>query len=104
MCRLAASRQVIAVDLQGHGRTPLGNRKINLIDIGNDLAVILKELGYEQVDVLGYPSAQAPASGWPFSIPTAFAASLVSAASRRTASIPRCCRCRRRSAPRWRSR
>ena len=51
---LAATRQVIAVDLHGHGRTPLGNRKINLIDIGNDLAVILKELGYKQVDVLGY--------------------------------------------------
>ena len=51
---LAEGRQVIAVDLHGHGRTPLGNRKINLIDIGNDLAVILKELGYGQVDVLGY--------------------------------------------------
>ena len=51
---LTEGRQVIAVDLHGHGRTPLGNRKINLIDIGNDLAVILKELGYSQVDVLGY--------------------------------------------------
>ncbi len=51
---LAATRQVIAVDLHGHGRTPLGNRKINLIDIGNDLAVVLDELGYKQVDVLGY--------------------------------------------------
>ncbi len=51
---LAATRQVIAVDLHGHGRTPLGDRKINLIDIGDDLAVILKELGYAQVDVLGY--------------------------------------------------
>lgn len=51
---LAGKRQVIAVDLHGHGRTPLGDRKINLIDIGNDLAVILKELGLNQVDVLGY--------------------------------------------------
>ena len=51
---LAEGREVIAVDLHGHGRTPLGNRKINLIDIGNDLAVILKQLGYAQVDVLGY--------------------------------------------------
>ena len=51
---LAQGREVIAVDLHGHGRTPLGNRKINLIDIGNDLAVILNELGYEKVDVLGY--------------------------------------------------
>ncbi len=51
---LAEGREVIAVDLQGHGRTPLGNRKINLIDIGNDLAAVLKQLGYGPVDVLGY--------------------------------------------------
>ena len=51
---LAEGREVIAVDLHGHGRTPLGNRKINLLEIGNDLAVILKQLGYGPVDVLGY--------------------------------------------------
>ena len=51
---LAEKRQVIAVDLHGHGRTPLGNRKIDLVDIGNDLALVLKKLGYGQVDVLGY--------------------------------------------------
>jgi pimeloyl-ACP methyl ester carboxylesterase len=47
-------RQVIAVDLQGHGRTELGTRKISLIDLGDDMATILKTLGYEQVDVMGY--------------------------------------------------
>ena len=51
---LAKNRQVIGVDLHGHGRTGLGDRKINLIDIGNDLAAILTQLGYKQVDVLGY--------------------------------------------------
>jgi pimeloyl-ACP methyl ester carboxylesterase len=51
---LAASHQVIGVDLQGHGRTRLGNRPINLVDIGDDLAVILNALGYKQVDVMGY--------------------------------------------------
>jgi pimeloyl-ACP methyl ester carboxylesterase len=51
---LAKRRQVVAVDLHGHGRTALGDRPINLIDIGNDLAVVLKQLGYEKVDVLGY--------------------------------------------------
>jgi pimeloyl-ACP methyl ester carboxylesterase len=51
---LAKERQVIAVDLQGHGRTPLGDRPINLIDIGNDLSVVLKQLGYNVVDVMGY--------------------------------------------------
>ncbi len=47
-------RQVIAVDLHGHGRTELGARKIDLVDIGNDMATVLEALGYEQVDVLGY--------------------------------------------------
>jgi pimeloyl-ACP methyl ester carboxylesterase len=51
---LTKARQVIAVDLHGHGRTALGDRPISLIDIGNDLAVVLKQLGYETVDVLGY--------------------------------------------------
>ena len=51
---LAKSRQVVAVDLQGHGRTALGSRPISLIDMGNDMAGILSNLGYKQVDVLGY--------------------------------------------------
>jgi pimeloyl-ACP methyl ester carboxylesterase len=51
---LASERQVIAVDLHGHGRTALGDRPINLVDMGNDMAVLTKELGYATVDVLGY--------------------------------------------------
>ena len=51
---LAKQRQVIGVDLQGHGRTNLGSRPISLIDSGNDLSVLLQRLGYRQVDVLGY--------------------------------------------------
>ena len=51
---LTKNRQVIAVDLHGHGRTPLGGRNIDLIDIGNDLAVLVQRLGYGKVDVLGY--------------------------------------------------
>lgn len=50
----AKERQVIAVDLHGHGRTALGERKIDLVDIGNDLAVVVRQLGYRQVDALGY--------------------------------------------------
>lgn len=51
---LAAGRKVIAVDLHGHGRTPLGERRISLPDIGDDLAAVLEALGEDQVDVLGY--------------------------------------------------
>ena len=47
-------RQVIAVDLHGHGRTTLGERPIDLVVIGDDLAMLLKKLGYGPVDVLGY--------------------------------------------------
>jgi len=51
---LAGDREVIAVDLQGHGRTPLGDRPISLVDIGDDMAILVRKLGYDQVDVLGY--------------------------------------------------
>lgn len=51
---LTSSRQVIAVELHGHGRTALGERKISLEDMGDDMAVIVQELGYEQVDAFGY--------------------------------------------------
>src|SRR5687768_13634771 len=54
LTKLAETRRVIGVDLQGHGRTTLGTRKINLVDIGNDLAVVLDKLGIKQTDVLGY--------------------------------------------------
>jgi pimeloyl-ACP methyl ester carboxylesterase len=51
---LAKARQVIAVDLHGHGRTALGDREISMVDMGDDLATVLRELGYGQVDVMGY--------------------------------------------------
>src|SRR5882672_8487091 len=54
LTQLAQSRQVIGIDLQGHGRTSLGDREISLVDMGNDMAGVLKKLGYDKVDVLGY--------------------------------------------------
>ena len=51
---LAKNREVIGIDLHGHGRTDLGTRDINLIDAGNDAAAVVKKLGYDKVDVLGY--------------------------------------------------
>jgi pimeloyl-ACP methyl ester carboxylesterase len=47
-------RQVIAIDLQGHGRTQLGRSKISLPDLGDDIAAVLTQLGYRNVDALGY--------------------------------------------------
>ena len=51
---LAEGRTVIGVDLQGHGRTELGDRPISLEAMGDDMATIVKALGYDKVDVLGY--------------------------------------------------
>src|SRR5437868_12111882 len=49
LAQLSTGRQVIAVDLHGHGRTALGDRTINYIDMGNDLAAVVKQLGYDTV-------------------------------------------------------
>ena len=51
---LANSRRVIGVDLHGHGHTALGNRKVNPVDIGRDLAIVVQKLGLREVDVMGY--------------------------------------------------
>ena len=51
---LAAHREVIAVDLQGHGRTALGDRPFSLHSMGDDMAALVKRLGRERVDVVGY--------------------------------------------------
>ena len=51
---LGQGRQVIAVDLQGHGRSSLGSRPIRCEAIADDVAALLKRLGRAKVDVLGY--------------------------------------------------
>jgi len=51
---LGQGRQVIAVDLQGHGRSSLGSRPIRCDAIADDLAALLKKLGKAKVDVIGY--------------------------------------------------
>src|SRR5262249_4721355 len=52
--RLAERRQVIAVDLYGHGRTALTDRPIDSITMGDDMAALVRALGFERVDALGY--------------------------------------------------
>jgi len=50
----AKSRTVIAVDLQGHGRSSLGDRPIRVQDMADDMGEILVRLGYDMVDAVGY--------------------------------------------------
>ncbi|RWN53866.1 alpha/beta hydrolase [Mesorhizobium sp.] len=52
--KLAESRTVIGVDLHGHGRTALGDRPLSLEAMGDDMAAIVKALGYDKVGVMGY--------------------------------------------------
>jgi pimeloyl-ACP methyl ester carboxylesterase len=52
--RLAERRQVVAVDLYGHGRTALTDRPIDPIAIGDDMAGLVRALGFERVDVMGF--------------------------------------------------
>jgi pimeloyl-ACP methyl ester carboxylesterase len=51
---LAQNRQVIAVDLQGHGRTADIDRPMRLELMGDDIAALIKHLRFEQADVMGY--------------------------------------------------
>jgi pimeloyl-ACP methyl ester carboxylesterase len=52
--RLAETHQVIAVDLQGHGRTADVDRPVNLETMGDDIAALIGHLGLGRVDLMGY--------------------------------------------------
>src|ERR671917_286621 len=51
---LARSRQIIAVELQGHGRTADVDRPLSYEQMADDTAALLRHLGIEQADVFGY--------------------------------------------------
>jgi pimeloyl-ACP methyl ester carboxylesterase len=51
---LAADRQVVAVDLQAHGRTADIDRPITYEAMADDIAALIKYLGFEKADVMGY--------------------------------------------------
>lgn len=54
LAAFAERHKVIAVDLHGHGRTALGDRPIDLVAIGEDMAGVLDAVGEPKVDVVGY--------------------------------------------------
>src|SRR5215218_742055 len=51
---LAKTRQVIAVELQGHGRTADVDRPLSYEQMANDTATLLRHLGIEEADVFGF--------------------------------------------------
>jgi pimeloyl-ACP methyl ester carboxylesterase len=51
---LAERHQVIAVDLQGHGRTADIDRPIDIRLMADDIAALIDHLGLEKPDIVGY--------------------------------------------------
>jgi pimeloyl-ACP methyl ester carboxylesterase len=51
---LAEGRQVVAVDLQAHGRTADIDRPLGYEAMADDVAALIEHLGFERADVMGY--------------------------------------------------
>ncbi len=51
---LAEGRQVIGVDLQAHGRTAPHDRPMTYENLATDIAELIRFLGFEKADVMGY--------------------------------------------------
>jgi pimeloyl-ACP methyl ester carboxylesterase len=51
---LSKTRQVIAFELQAHGRTADTDRPLSLEGMADDVAEAIRQLGFEQADFLGY--------------------------------------------------
>ena len=68
--KLAADRQVIAIELQGHGHTADIARSFTWDDFADDIAAVIERLGLGPVDLLGVlarrhrqPALRDPAPG-----------------------------------------
>ena len=51
---LAQGRQVVAVDLQAHGRTADVDRPLSYETMADDIGALIEHLGFERADVMGY--------------------------------------------------
>lgn len=51
---LAQGRQVIAIDLQGHGHTLPFDRPMSYEAMADDVAGVIRYLGFEKADIMGY--------------------------------------------------
>src|SRR6187549_1829201 len=54
LTELAQQHQVIAVDLQGHGRTADIDRPIDIRLMADDIAALIDHLGLDKPDLVGY--------------------------------------------------
>ena len=51
---LAKGHQVIGVDLQSHGRSPAAEREMRFESMADDIAALIKSLGFERAALLGF--------------------------------------------------
>ncbi|TMI63447.1 MAG: alpha/beta hydrolase [Bacteroidetes bacterium] len=51
---LSKTRKVIALELEGHGHTPLSQRPLSYQTLASDVAVVLKHLKIDSADILGF--------------------------------------------------
>jgi pimeloyl-ACP methyl ester carboxylesterase len=51
---LASARQVVAVELQGHGHTADVERPFSFEQLADDIAKLIRHLGQESADLMGY--------------------------------------------------
>lgn len=58
---LSDTRQVIAIDLEGHGRTGLRDTPMSPERNGDDVAAVLRHLGIAEADIAGYSHGGAAA-------------------------------------------
>ena len=54
LAKLTKGRQVIAVHLQAHGRTPDTDRPLRSETMGDDIAALIGHLNLQKADVMGY--------------------------------------------------
>ncbi len=52
--KLSEKRRIIAVHLQAHGRTADIDRPLSFELMADDIAALIKRLGFEQADIMGY--------------------------------------------------
>ena len=51
---LSKTRKVIALELEGHGHTPLSQRPMSYQTLASDVAAVLKHLKIDSADILGF--------------------------------------------------
>lgn len=85
---LAASHQVVAPDLQGHGRTADIDRPIDIRLMADDIAALIDHLELDRPDVMGYSLGGGVAMQVAFRHPTKLRRLIAASANIRRDAIP----------------